>query len=306
MSAAKARLGARWWLPGALLLLVPFVVPIPEQLERMHLVRSLGVCAHFGLPFALVLLLYRFGPLKGRLAAVSILAFLLAASCEIPQFLVGRHPRLQDAGVDLSGVVSAVGLLLHFIYGRRWGIVVFLAGLSVLVFQLREYPGQVLGERLARERFPLLADFEENRELKLWSDKKDSGVSYGYVGHPEGGRLLRFVGSPDDSWPGVVMRLMPRDWSGYRKLIFDARVEGPDPAVLSVRLDDFESRDDSVWCGESFRLTAEWRRCEMDLVAAAERISARTFRLDDIDSLLLFLGRVERTTVIHLDNISLE
>jgi len=306
VTPAIARFRPRWWLPGALVLLLPFVVPIPEQLERMYLVRSLGVCAHFGLPFALVLLLHGFGPLKGRLGAVSVLAFLLAASCEIPQFLVGRHPRLQDAGVDLSGVVSAVGLLLHVRYGRRWGLILCLAGLSVLAYQLREYPGHVLGQRLARERFPLLADFEMDRELPLWSEKEDSGVSFGYEEHPDGGRLLCFAGEPEDLWPGVVMRLMPRDWSGYGKLVFDARVEGPEPTYLWVRLDDFDSRDDDVWCGESFRLSAGWHRYELDLAAAAARVEERTFRLDDIDSLLLSLGRVDRKTVVRVDNISLE
>ncbi|MBU1073209.1 VanZ family protein, partial [bacterium] len=136
MTAAIERVGARWWLLGALLLLVPFVVPVPGQLERMHVVRSFGVIAHFGLPFALVLLLYRYGPLKGSLGAAAVLAFLLAAGCEIPQLFVGRHPRLQDAGVDLGGVVSAAGLLLHLERGRRWALLIFLAGLAVLAYQV--------------------------------------------------------------------------------------------------------------------------------------------------------------------------
>ena len=306
MNAAVAHVKARWWLLGALLLLVPFVVPIPGQLERIHIVRSFGVVAHFGLPFGLVLLLHRFGPLQGRLGAAAAMAFLLAAGCEIPQLLVGRHPRLQDAGVDLAGVVSAAGLLLRLEYGRRWAIPIFLAGLAVLPYQLREMPAYYRGERLAHARFPLLADFEDDRELFMWNENEAREGSCRFVDRPGGGRLISFTGDPEDIWPGVFLKGMPRDWSRFSKLVFEARVDGGGQAVLSVRLDDFDSRRDAVWCSESFRINSEWQRYEMDLAAAAGEVTVRTFRLDDIDSLLLFLGRLERTTVIQLDNISLE
>ncbi len=296
----------RWWPLGALLLLVPFVVPVPGQLERMHVVRSFGVAAHFGLPLLLVQLLYRYGPLKGKLLTAAVAGFLLIAGCEFPQLLVGRHPRLQDAGVDLAGAIAAVGWLLRFERGRAWGVVLVVAGLAVLSYQLRELPGFLRGELLARKRFPLLADFEDNRERALWSENHDSGVSYRFVARPGGGQLLTFTGDPGDVWPGVVIKGLPRDWSAYRTLAFEARVADDEQAVLSVRLDDFQSREDAVWCGESFRVTGAWRRYEMDLTAAAAGVAERTFRLDDIDSLLLFVGRVERTIVIQLDNISLE
>ncbi len=306
MNALAARASARWWPLGALLLLVPFVIPVPGQLERMHIVRSFGVAAHFGLPFVLVLLLYRFGPLKGKLLAAAAVGFLLIAGCEFPQLLVGRHPRWQDAGVDLAGAASAAGWLLSRERGRARGIVLFVAGLAVLTYQMWEMPGFLRGELLARERFPLLADFEDRREEALWDENRDSGVSFAFEDRPGGGRLLSFAGDPGDVWPGVSLKGVPRDWSAYRTLAFEARVAGDEQAVLSIRLDDFRSRADAVWCGESFRVDGDWRRYEMDLPAAAAGVAERTFRLDDIDSLLLFLGRVERTTVIQLDNISLE
>jgi hypothetical protein len=131
-------------------------------------------------------------------------------------------------------------------------------------------------------------------------------VDYAFIRLDDGGRVLSFKGEPEDAWPGVVLKGMPRDWSGYDTFAFDARVVDGEQAAVTVRLDDFDSRKDSAWCGESFRLTQQWRRCEFDLAAAAAEVEGRTFRLDDIDSLLLFTGRVERPTVIQLDNISLE
>jgi len=306
VSAAIRRGRVKAWLFGALLLLLPFVVPIPDELERIRVLRSFGVVAHFGLPLGLTLVLYHFGPLRGCLRAAALAAFVLTAGCEIPQFFVGRHPRLQDAGVDLAGVISAVGLILHRLRGRNWGLVLVVAGFAVLPIQLREMPGFIRGEALARERFPLLADFEDGRELAMWSMNEDSGVDFAFIRLDDSDRVLSFRSEPEDIWPGVVLKGMPRDWSGYGTLAFDARVAEGERGTVTVRLDDFAGRKDSVWCGESFHLTNQWRRCELDLAAAAVAVEGRTFRLDDIDSLLLFTGSVQRQTVIQLDNISLE
>ena len=297
----------RRWLIIAPLLLVPFVVPIPGDLERMRPLRALGVAAHFGLPMLLTGLLHAVGPLKGRPRAAALAAFLLTASCEIPQFFVGRHPRLQDAGVDLAGATAALGALRSWAGGpRRWLAVTMLA-LAIIPVQLRDWPALVRGEALARARFPLLADFEDDRELPLWSANRDSDVSFGFPERPEGGRMLEFRGKPDNCWPGIRQALEPRDWSGYRMLVFEARTtEGE--VELRVRLADFSSPRDSVYCHASFSLDETWRRCEIDLTAAAAAagVESRTFRLDDMDSLLLFLGSVSCTTTVQVDNISLE
>lgn len=295
----------RRWLIVAPLLLVPFVVPVPGDLERMRPLRALGVTAHFGLPMLLSFLLHAVGPLKGRPRAAALAAFLLTAGCEIPQFFVGRHPRLQDAGVDLAGATAALGVLRLWAGGPRLWLAAMLLALAVLPLQLRDWPALIRGEALARERFPLLADFEEDRELFLWGDNEDSGVSYGFPELGVDGRVLEFTGDPGDRWPGVLLYLEPRDWSGYRTLVFQARAATGD-ARLNVRLDDFTSARDSVYCRASFDLDESWRRCEMDLAAAASEVESRTFRLDDMDSLLLFLGSVSHTTTIQVDNISLE
>ncbi len=295
------------WLAVAAALLVPFVVPVPGFFERLQPLRSLGVIAHWGLPFALTLVLYRRSPLRGRLFAAAAAAWALTASCELVQGFVGRHPRWEDAGVDLAGVVSAVGWVLARVRGRRAALALVLAGFAVVPYLLRELPGFVLGSRLARERFPLLADFEDDREFALLGDNDEGGGVY-WVAPADAGasRILSLRAEAGDVYPGVVIRGLPRDWSAWRTLAFDARAADGEPAELTVRLDDFQGRSDPVWIGESFRLGPQWTRCVMDLQAASPREGVRTFRLDDIDSVLFFLGRPRGGVTVQLDNITLE
>lgn len=294
-------------LAAAVVLLGPFVVPVPGRLERIAALRSLGVVAHWGLPLAFTLLLWRRGPLRGRLAAAAALAWLLTASCELLQGFVGRHPRWQDAGVDLAGVATAAGWVLARRRGRRLAYALVALGFAVVPFQLREMPGFLLGSRLAAQRFPLLADFEHDREKSLLDDNFDQGGEY-WVGRDalSGSRVLNLRGEPGEIYPGVVVRGFPRDWSSRSSLVFDARAASGGSAPLTVRLDDFLGRDDPVWVGEDFRLGPQWTRCVVDLKTLRSRGGTRTFRLDDIDSMLFFLNRPEGDVTVQLDNITLE
>lgn len=294
-------------LAAAVVLLGPFVVPVPGRFERIAGLRSLGVVAHWGLPLAFTLLLWSRGPLRGRLPAAAAVAWLLTAGCELLQGFVGRHPRWQDAGVDLAGVATAVGWVLARRRGRRLAYVLVVLGFAVVPFQLREMPGFLLGSRLAAQRFPLLADFETDREIALLDDNFDQGGGF-WVGRDatNGSRVLNLRGESGEIYPGVVIRGLPRDWSSRSALVFDARAASGAPAVLTVRLDDFLSRNDPVWVGESFRLGPQWSRCVVDLKSLQPRGGERTFRLDDIDSMLFFLSRPDGDVTVQLDNIILE
>jgi hypothetical protein len=288
-------------------LLLPFVVPIPGALERIFVLRSLGVFAHFGLPLLLVALLYGAGPFAGRLLPAAGTAFVLAASCEFVQFFVGRHPRVQDAAVDLAGVLLFTGWILYRRGRRRRWLALMACCLAVLPFQLRKVPPTLVAMAHLRERMPRLDDFEDRATYRLWGQNDTKTGSY-WVASPDDvdGSVLFLVGRAGETYPGVVLRGIPRDWSGYRRLVFDARVRDAESALLHVRLDDFAGRRDAVYCGGVCRIGPQWTRCEIDLAAAVGRVAGRTFRLDDLDSVLFFLDNPAATTVVQLDNLILE
>lgn len=300
-------MSGRGLLLGAALLLIPFLVPVPEELERMRALRSLGVFAHFGLPAALTVVLYRGGPLRGSVLKAGAAAFLLAAGAELLQVFVHRHPRWQDAGIDLAGVVTAAGFVVWRRDGRRVALAWALVGLAALTVKMHRLPGFFLAERAALERFPLIADFETGLEMFLWDRNVTGHGSYERGPDPDGGagRVVRLSASPHHRFPGILARGLPRDWSGYDRLVFRVRQAEGAPCRIAVRLDDFASRHDGLGVGRGFDVGPAWRTCELDLASEAASAS-RPFRLDDIDSLLLYLGRVQDDVVVLIDDIHLE
>lgn len=294
-------------LLAAAALLLPFVVPVPDALERMRALRSLGALAHFGLPALLTLVLYSRGPLRGSALKAGAAAFALAALMEFPQALVGRHPRWQDALIDLSGAAAAVGLLAWRRDRRPVALALALAAAAFMAVKMAPLPAFFLAERAALDRFPVLAGFETRLEMFLW-DHNDSGHGrYERVPDPDdaANHVCRMQAAPHHLYPGILARGLPRDWSGHRRLTFRVRQESGPPCRIRVRLDDFASREDGLGVDRGFEVTPAWRTCAVDLAALAAG-APRPFRLDDIDSLLLYLGGVEDDVAVLIDDISLE
>jgi VanZ family protein len=293
------------WLP--LLLLVPFVVPVPGVLDRIYVLRALGGLAHFILPGLLTYYLYFLRGARGRLGRAALIAFLLSAGCELLQSFVGRHPRLHDAGIDLAGVLFASSFIMRRQGRPRWLYLPAMACLLLLPIMYWSLPGVIRAQNLARERFPLLADFETDAELKLWS-LRDANIGSLQLREYESaeGRYIGLVAEPDDLWPAVSVTCLPRDWTGYTNLSFDACIIDGDRPYISLTLTDHEGVKNGRWCEKRMWVDDQWRGYELNLRELAANMEDGEIRLDDISRMSVYVSGVEQRTLIGFDNFRLE
>ena len=165
-------------------------------------------------------------------------------------------------------------------------------------------PGFIIAEQYAHNRFPLLADFETIIERNLWG-LNDPPVASKLVYMTENDNtFISVTGGADDYYPGASAIGLPRDWSDFSCLTFKARA--PQGKVsLTVRLDDFQSRSDAVWCGQSFKVSDQWEEYSVNLLKLAESVKSRKFRMDDIDNLLFYMYITKGSRTIQLDDIRL-
>jgi len=295
----------RKWQLCLPLLVIPFLISIPDDLERMRVFRAAGGIFHVVLPFLLTLLLFKHGPLSERIFYSGTVAFLIIALCEPLQILVGRHARYQDALIDLAGVMIAVCFVQWRAgFGRKW-LTVMLIALLIFPWILWSVPGFINAHHKAQKRFPLLADFETKTEQALWdlnSPPVNSLLKYESTGD---NTFISVTGSEEDYYPGASAVGLPRDWSDYSRLIFKARAT-QGKVSLTVRLDDFQSRSDALWCGQQFMVSDTWEEYSIDLIKISESVTARKFRMDDIDNLLFYMYITKGTRTVQLDDIRLK
>ena len=307
-TSEKRKITFRTWLLAVPpLLILPFVVPIPEALDKIYVVRTFGSLFHFVLPGLLVAFFHRFGRFRGRLLPSVLLAFALSAGAEIAQSLVGRHPRLIDAGVDLSGALFAAGVISYRGGRPRAVYIPLLLFLAAVPWLFWKVPGNIVARRDAADRFPLIADFDTRTDRVLWDLGSNGGGRFGFADRRDGpGQVICIFGGPRDPWPGVAMHGIPRDWSGWDKLVFEAVIAEGGPARLAVRLDDYQGIKEKTWCVTRVDLDRTWRRYEIDLRDLAAGLESRIFRLDDLSLLVLYLVDVETDVTVCIDNMTLE
>jgi VanZ family protein len=301
------RLPHHRWLLLLILLLVPFLVPIPEVLERRHLLRALGHQLHVPLILGLTLLLHRRGPLAGRLLLAAAVAAAAGGAVEIVQQFCGRHARLRDFGLDLIGVGLAVAWELWRLRRSRPALIAGLLLLLSVPAQLASLPTQLAAERAAEGRFPRLADFETRDQRHLWGESHEGGLGFGPPAGGGEGRVLRLRAPAGATYPGVIMRGFPADWSAYATLEGRARlVEGAgDSLPLVVRLDDWHGYRQGAWAARRIYVTRHWQPFHLPLTTLKEHPPGWKLNRQDVYSLVFYSPDPVATAVVELDDLQL-
>ncbi len=294
------------WAGLALVFLIPFFLPIPQGLRRHPVIGTLGEQLHVPLLACLALLIYWKGPLRGRIWYSAGTAALLGALIEFTQELVGRTALFEDWLMDLVGIGYVVGFVLWRGQGSRAGKWLFLVLLLYIPGQLWRLPLLITAEYEAKHTFPVLADFEGKHFRWLWKETYASTITVAAADSTRG-HTLRISSGPPSRWPGAKVVRFPHDWSGFTELAVEARLVAAagDSLRFGIRVDDFRGRQDKVWIGKSFHATRQWQTFALPVAGRKVMHGDRFLDLDDVESVLVFVGTPQDSFTLEIDNLRL-
>jgi len=296
----------RWLLILALLaFLVPFLVPVPRSLEAHPVWGGLGTIVHIALPLAATLLLTRIGPVAGRIWLAGLAVLLLGGGIELAQQVVGRTPRWTDLGQDALGIGLAVAWHLWSQRRRPIALVALIVLTAAALDPVVHIFVAAHATWRARQRFPVIADFETGDQRRLWSiDDGDETIVPDPV---TGGQVLRFADGPTDGYVGVTGRGFPGNWSGYRTL--EGKIRGwigdRRPVRVALRVDDLDSDVDAVWATWRLRATPQWRPFAVDLDSLSRLPEPRPLDLEHVHALVFFVGFPPDSVRVEIDDLVL-
>ena len=148
----------------------------------------------------------------------------------------------------------------------------------------------------------LLFDFENNAEVKAWKvedELKDKvELSASDKNATSGKRSLKMV-LKAHQWPGAFTKELPKDWSGYSKLVFD--VVADQAADMNVRIDDANSTDYE----SRFQLGGQSLNKGKNEITVWLTDVGAAIDLKKITAVFLFCGGVEKDLTFYIDNIRL-
>ncbi len=243
VSAGKLR-GWHHWVLG-LLALACFLVPLKFEVAMEFWERFLDFL-HVPAFAAIALYLHHFLPAKWSPARRLGWAFGLAAAAsgmvEILQHWTGRQASFWDFYYSVSGAFLSVLWLL--LWPRGFGSRVAWVLYTALICAATGLPAWHQWQCLAwREmNFPMISDFEDLEEFRLWREWRPFDAGWGfsivpstrYVTHGRQSARVILRGSQNGT---MRIFLVNQDWRPYQAFAFDLFNPG-EPFELSMRVDD--------------------------------------------------------------------
>lgn len=292
----------RWWLPLAIVcvILVGSLVPMKNFLP-VHLVGEITNTLHYPSGILLGLLLVPMVKHSPRLLLIAwSVGVVLFGSIELIQPLFGRACTLADwlqssAGLTLGLISSRMDAAAPAPMKRLYIMVgtAMLIAFSVPLFEKI----QLLDA--AEQRYPLIADFESEDDLRLWRTSQQITATLETQGSrfadlaeqfPEialqNSRYAR-IAFPDNQVPAITYFPVVKDWRGYRKLCFDSRADRAGQPVTVKLSDNVDHAFRASW-QQVFPNPVLWRTMCIEL-QTIKRQSGEPFDLSRVQA-LVFMG----------------
>jgi hypothetical protein len=217
----------------------------------------------------------------------ALLAILFAAGSELVQSAIGRSASFHDFTLDAFGI--ALGLLSPV--RPLGGSLLQRAGSGLLLvcgvaFAFSPAFRAEQAERKAKEKLPVLGDFEDLDCRRLW---KAQGPCTATWDPAKGG--LRVAWRPG-AFGGVQFLPGEQDWSPYSELRLKVSNPGP-PVPLGIRIDDPLSAKDRVWRSAEATIGEGDSEIIIPLREGPARRGSREMDLSRTTRLVLFIETVE-------------
>ncbi|MDX2481782.1 MAG: VanZ family protein [Desulfuromusa sp.] len=293
-------------LLGALFLFVGG--PGPDSLRSFRYVWGVGHLFCFALWAYLYVTWRSDQPFKRHLFEVVLLAFLFGGLTELIQSGIGREATWQDLGNDLVGALLGV---VFFAESRKtvcnWQLKLLQAPvLFMALWSLLPVGKVMIDDVTAWRQFPLLSGFEMALEETRWGGSARRDINHDV--HFAGSSSLR-IRLTTQRYSGVGLKDFPQNWTDYRSVSLQVFNPDQDPLQLHFRIHDQLHRKYSNAYGDrfntSFMIKKGWNQLQVSLAEVAQAPKNRTLDLTRIAGMGVFVGKLDRSRMIYLDDVKL-
>jgi hypothetical protein len=248
-------------------------------------------------------------PLLQQLGLLLLASFFIGGSIELIQSGLSRSADLGDMWRNTIGVL--LGFVLFSSARKEWPLVNYILFSAVVVvliaIQVKPVVALLVDEVAAHNEFPLLSNFEHDRELSRFEGSANFSFFDGRS--TKGNRSLKII-TNSKRFSGVNFKHFPNDWSGYQWFKADIYSAADDVVKLTVRINDAqhgyhrrERYDDRF--NYSFSLQSGWNQIEIDLSDVEAAPANRRMDMTDIELVGIFVISEPEPLIFYLDNLRL-
>ncbi len=286
------------------LVLLLLLVPLPHGWSGSWE----GYVVDFGhVPLFAVLTIGLWWTFGESLFPAALLALVLAAGMEFTQSLVGRTASWIDFLLGTLGVAAAVIGILMWRGNRSWwrltlGVILLLSVLAWPVWRVLPW---VVDAFNAYRSFPVLADFQNPRQMLRWHTNYSKIFLPDQNANPKAAAKVEFYPG-SKGYPNIMLRPAIRNWGNYRKVCCSFQVkEKPIILIFSILAIGEKSDLDSRYQLEAEYSPGKHVVC-INFDQAAKQSTKKQMDWKNIYFFQIFTYPTKHTRAIWIDRIWLE
>ena len=243
-----------------------------------------------------------------QLLILLVIGSLTGGAIELLQKLTERQASLSDLMLDLVGISFSLVLFSRKVATLKLHLKLGLYGicLALLMIVLWKPVNMVLEEVSAYQTFPVLAEFENDRELSAWTGNASYQLSKEFV--REGDYSLK-VTLKKKRYSGVELIYFPRDWSDYTHLQLYVYNESTRLFPLHISVyDRHHKKIDFPYLDRftgRYEIKPGWNEVRIAIDQIEHAPKKRLMDMTDIQGLRLFRINGQAGKTFYLDSIRL-
>jgi len=233
----------------------------------------------------------------------------LGIAIESVQFgLSGRNPDWRDIVRNFVGCLFTLSFLARSRSRLSKRSLRLFQGIAVMALLMEVVPFSIAltDEEIARQRIPVLADFETPFEMDRWTGSAEIAVDRKIARHGTASLVIHLTSA---HYSGSGLKYFPGDWSDYKFLQFSVF----NPSAVSIKVvcrvhDSLHFKKGGKYedrFNRTFVIDAGWNDIEIPLEDIAKAPKNRPMEMSRIEGFGIFTVRLPTPQTINIDYLRL-
>lgn len=247
-----------------------------------------------------------------QMLTVSIfISIFLGLLIEVIQYYSGRNMALNDLFNDILGgligyLITRIGLYdFHSFRIKLFLISLIFAAVCISLLPVF----LILKDNFSmQDKFPVIADFEVENELKRWITHDIIYFKLSPENTIKGKHSLK-VDFGISNYPNVYLRYFPSNWSDYKYFNFSVYNEQSENITIDMKISDHSHKNKNFAYNDRYNKTIDlspgWNKLKISLFDVAQSPDGRLMDLKKISGFSIFLNKPDKLITIYIDDMYL-
>ena len=243
-----------------------------------------------------------------QVSIIIIATLLLGILVELGQSAFSRTPDIGDLFRNLIGAGIAICFLLPVRKGFSSKLLLLFKFILVILIglQIRPIAVALIDEHHARSEFPVLSDFQSDRQLDRWEGGADISIEKDI--NVQGNRAMR-ADLDTQRYSGFTLKYFPRNWRGYQWFQFRICNPSKEAFRITCRIHDKWHTQGPQLYADRFNRTQSipvgWHTIAIPLDDVRMAPTGREMDLGRIYAVGFFATRLPHPRTIYIDDVRL-